>query len=437
MEALANKLSSPLGFIVALGLVIFVHEAGHLLIAKAFGVRVLTFSLGFGKRLWGFRRGETEYRVSLVPLGGYVKMSGELPGEGGDDPADFLNKARWQRFLVYLAGPAMNVVLSVSLVAMLFMWGIHVPATQDTPARVGSVQETSPAAQAGILPGDEIVAVDGVAVERWDRVQLLLMTSEGRDVALDLKRGSERLSVTVKPREIPGERLTDTAGILPEELLVVTRLVEGQPAEQAGFRVGDRLVSMDGRPVVNFQDFIDFVSAHPGKPVTFAVERDGREIDLQVTPADQGGTGKIGLAAGLFQKYGPVRAVIESARHNAQIVSQTFFVLGKIFSGRIAAESALSGPIEIAKYSGEAARRGLKDFLYFIAIISISIGVLNLLPIPVLDGGQMMILGVEGVMRRDLSLRIKEAVNQVGLVLILLIMLTVIFFDVKKSLPGL
>ncbi|MCB1037099.1 MAG: site-2 protease family protein, partial [Acidobacteria bacterium] len=134
MEALANKLSSPLGFIVALGLVIFVHEAGHLLIAKAFGVRVLTFSLGFGKRLWGFRRGETEYRVSLVPLGGYVKMSGELPGEGGDDPADFLNKARWQRFLVYLAGPAMNVVLSVSLVAMLFMWGIHVPATQDTPA---------------------------------------------------------------------------------------------------------------------------------------------------------------------------------------------------------------------------------------------------------------------------------------------------------------
>lgn len=439
MEALTHTFSNILAFIFALGVIIFVHEAGHMLVAKAFGVRVLTFSLGFGKRLWGFRRGETDYRLSLIPLGGYVKMSGEIPGEGGDDPADFLNKPRWQRFLVYLAGPAMNAVLAIFLVALVFMMGISVPAVSDVAARVGSVQEGSSAQAAGILAGDEILAVDDAPVEKWDRVQLLLMTADGRDVKLDLLRGEERFTATVQPQKIPDLRLSDTAGILPEQLLSVTRLLEGKPAEAAGFQLGDQLVSIDGRPVVSYQEFIDYVAGHPAQPIRIVIKRDGKELTLSVTPEDLGGTGKIGLAAGLFQKYGPARAVVESVRHNAQIVSQTFFVLGKIFTRRIAAESALSGPIEIAKYSGEAARVGLRYLLYLMGVISISIGILNLLPIPVLDGGQMVILGVEGVMRRDLSLRLKEAVNQVGFVLILLIMLTVIFFDVKKniSLPGL
>lgn len=437
MELLTNTFSNLLAFIFALGVIIFVHEAGHMLVAKAFGVRVLTFSLGFGKRIWGFRRGETDYRLSLIPLGGYVKMSGELPGEGGEDPADFLNKPRWQRFLVYLAGPAMNAVLAVLLVAVVFMMGISVPAVSDVAARVGSVQEGSSADLAGVQAGDEILAVDGESVEKWDRVQLLLMTADGREVKLDLRRGDRELSATVQPQEIPDLHLTDTAGILPEQLLSVTQLQEDMPAQAAGFQLGDQLVSMGGRPVVSYDEFIQFVSSHPGKPIEIVVKRDGRELNISVTPRDLGGTGKIGLAAGLFQKYGMTQAFVQSVRHNVQIVRQTFFVLGKIFTRRIAAESALSGPIEIAKYSGEAARVGLRYLLYLMGVISISIGILNLLPIPVLDGGQMVILGVESVMRRDLSLRIKEAVNQVGFVLILLIMLTVIFFDVKKNLPGL
>ncbi len=437
MEALTNTFSNLLAFVFALGVIIFVHEAGHMLVAKAFGVRVLTFSLGFGKRLWGFRRGDTEYRLSLIPLGGYVKMSGELPDEGGDDPADFLNKPRWQRFLVYLAGPAMNAVLAVALIAAVFMMGISVPAVSDIAARVGSVQEGSSADLAGIQAGDEILSVDDEPVVKWDRVQLLLMTAQGKEVTLRLRRGSEELTVTVLPQKIPDFHLYDTAGILQEELLSVTQLSEGKPAQAAGFQIGDRLVSMGGRPVVRYEEFIKFVSSHPGQPIHIVVRRDGKEVEIAVTPEDLGGTGKIGLAAGLYQKYGPVQAVVQSVRHNVQIVEQTFFVLGKIFTRRIAAESALSGPIEIAKYSGEAARIGFRYLLYLMGVISISIGILNLLPIPVLDGGQMVILGVESVMRRDLSIRLKEAFNQVGFVLILLIMLTVIFFDVKKNIPGL
>lgn len=436
MEFLSATFSSILGFVVLLGVVIFVHEAGHLLVAKAFGVRVLTFSLGFGKRLWGFTRKGTDYRVSLVPLGGYVKMSGELAGEETEDPSDFLNKPRWQRFLVYLAGPAMNGILSVALIALLFTIGLEVPALQDIPARVGAVQPGSSAESAGLLPGDLIVEVDGEAVQQWDKVQLLLMTAQGRPVTVEILRGTETLTREVTPAPIPEIHLFDTAGILPEQLLTITEVAAGMPAQAAGLRAGDRLLLLDAQPVVSFEKFVEHVSARAGQPIQLVIARDGRELAFTLTPKDVGGAGKIGIGAGFFQKYGPVQAVVQSVRYNGQILSQTFFVLGKIFTGRIAAESALSGPIEIAKFAGQAARSGPRYYLHLMAVISISIGFLNLLPIPVLDGGQMLLLAIEGVMRRDLSLRIKEIVNQLGFAMILLIMLAVIYFDLKKSLPA-
>jgi regulator of sigma E protease len=425
--------SNGLAFVVALGVIIFVHESGHLLMAKAFGVRVVAFSLGFGRRLWGFESGGTEYRVSLIPLGGYVKLSGEMPGEETDDPGDFLSKPRWQRFLVYLAGPVMNVILAVLLVAVVFTLGISVPNLQDIPARIGYVQEGSSAASAGLLPGDLVVAVDGESVEQWDTVQLLLMTAKDRAVELEIERGEQRLQVAVTPQPIPDQHISDTAGILPEQLLSVTEVSAGMPAAEAGVQSGDRLRTLNGQPVVNFQTFVDVITSHAGQPVVLEVARNGQPLTFTLVPKDVGGVGKIGLGAGLFQRYGLGRALVESVRYNIQIVRQTFFVLGKIFSGRIAAESALSGPLEIARYSGEAARVGLRYLLHFMGVISISIGILNLLPIPVLDGGQMVILTLEGVMRRDMSLRVKELINQVGFVLIMLIMAAVLFFDVKKA----
>ncbi|MCB1055127.1 MAG: RIP metalloprotease RseP [Acidobacteria bacterium] len=432
----SSVVTNVLSLVVVLGVVIFVHEAGHLLVAKLFGVRVETFSLGFGRRLWGFKRGGTDYRVSLIPLGGYVKMSGELPGEGSSDPADFTNKPRWQRFLVYLAGPAMNAVLSVTLIALVFMWGISVPATQALPARVGLVQEGSSAAAAGIVPGDRIVEVDGDPMAQWDDVQVLLMTAARDRVKLLIERGEQQFTATVTPQPIPETSLRDTAGIFPEQRLNVTFVESGSPAAAAGFKSGDRLEATDGIPVTSPQKFIEYVSQHPGQPIKVSVLRDGQELVLPVTPRDEGGSGKIGVGIGAYQKYSPGRAFVESVRFNLGIVKQTVLVVQKIFTRRVSAESALSGPIEIARISGSAARVGLPDLIYLMGFISISIGFLNLLPIPVLDGGQMMLLTIEGVIRRDLPMRAKDLINQVGFVLVMLLMVMVLFFDLKKNIPS-
>lgn len=439
MDMLNNFSTSLLAFIVVLGVVIFVHEAGHLLVAKGFGVRVLAFSLGFGKRLWGFERNGTDYRISLVPLGGYVRMSGELPGEEGDDPSDFLNKPRWQRFLIYLAGPAMNAVLSVTVLAVLFMVGVSIPALPDIPAEVGSVVEGSSAEAAGLQVGDTILEVGGEEVELWSRMQTLLMTARGEEVRLTVERNGETFEATVTPQRVPDQDFKDTAGILPKQLLMATQVQEGKPAAAAGFAEGDYLKAVDGILVLDSRDFIEYISARPGKEIAVEVLRDGETLILDVVPEDIGGSGKIGLGVGASllvsstERYGPWGALKQSVRYNIHLLSETIFVLKKIFTGRIAAESALSGPIEIARMSGQAARQGLDSLVFFTALISISIGFLNLLPIPVLDGGQMVLLTLEGLMRRDISLRAKEWINNIGFVFIILLMLAVLGFDLKKA----
>src|SRR5947199_225495 len=346
MSYLTNTLYTLLSFAFALGVIIVVHEAGHLLVAKAFGVRVMTFSLGFGKRLWGFRRGETDYRVSAVPLGGYVRLGGESPEDvDPSDPREFLNKPRWQRVLVYLAGPAANIVLAILVFAVLFMVGIEVMSFPDLPPVIGGV-------------------------------------------------------------------------------------------EAPGFRPGDEIRAVDGRPVIDSQAFVDAISPRAGQRVEVEVLRDGLPKTLSVVPRNDNGNGRIGVAIGFYQRFGPSRAFIEGARYSAQTVEQIFEILGKIFTRQLSAKGALAGPIEIAKQSGEAARIGFKYLLQLMGFISISIAVMNLMPIPILDGGQIFILMVEGVIRRDLSLRLKEVISQVGFVMILLLMFVVIYFDVMKNLPA-
>lgn len=429
-------LISGLAFLFALGVIIFVHELGHLLAAKAFGVRALTFSLGFGKRLWGFQWGETEYRVAAIPFGGYVRLGGENPGEASDDPREFLNRPRWQRIVVYLAGPAMNVALAILLIAIVFMVGIEVPDLGGTPPVVGAVEEGSSAAAVGLQPGDRILALNGKEVASWQEVAFGLMTSPERPVALQVRRGQEVFATQVVPGKVPRYEVGDTAGLYPQLLPRVTQLVPGMPAAEAGFRVGDELRTVDGRPVTGSMDFVRHIEERAGETVRVEVLRHGRLVELAVVPVEQDGKGKIGVGIGAFQRYGPLRAIAESARYNVQIVRQTFVVLGKIFSRELSARSALSGPIEIAVQSGAAARTGFKYLLHLMGFISMSIAILNLFPIPILDGGQILILCVEGLIRRDLSLRFKELINQVGLVVILLLMLVVIYFDLARNLPG-
>jgi regulator of sigma E protease len=429
---MTHLLTNTLTFVFALGVIIVVHEAGHLLVAKAFGVRVLTFSVGFGKKLWGFQRGETEYRVSAVPLGGYVRLGGENLEDSTGDPREFLSKPRWQRVLVYLAGPAMNVILALGLFTGLFMVGIEVPNLPDMPPLIGGVEAGSSAAQAGLQRGDRIVAVNGKAVDNWQEVLMDLLSSPQRPVRLSVARGRQTFTAAVTPQLIPKYETGDSAGIYPSIRPQVTQVYDDSPAAKAGLRPGDEIRKVDGRPVADNRDFVAYIEKHAGVPVKIEVVRDGAPQELTVVPRADGGVGRIGVGIGFFQRYGPLRALKESARYNIQIVGDTFQIVGKIFSHQMSAKGALAGPIEIARQTGAAARRGFKDLLQLMGFISISIAIMNLMPIPILDGGQIFILLIEEVIRRDLSLRLKEVISQVGLVMILLLMGVVLYFDFLK-----
>jgi regulator of sigma E protease len=421
-----------LAFLACLGPIIFIHEAGHLLVAKAFKTKVLAFSLGFGKRLFGFQRGETDYRVSLLPLGGYVKLGGEDPSEVSADPREFLNKPRWQRFLVYLAGPAMNIFLAVVLIAVVFMAGIEVPDLQRIAPVVGYVEPGSGAAAAGFQPGDRLLTANGKALDRWQDAVFEMMTSVGRPVRLEFERNGEKRSAEVTPVRLEQYDIGDTAGLFPKILPRITQVMPGGPAAAAGFEAGDELRGVEGQSIAGAAEFVEAIEKRAGKPTRIDLSRHDQLLTLEVVPADQGGKGKIGVGVGIFQRYPPGRAVIESVRYNYNVATQLFSVLGKIFKGEVAAKSALSGPLEIAQLSGTAARAGWKSLVYLMGFLSISVAILNLLPIPILDGGQMALLAIEGGLRRDLPLNWKERLQQVGFVLLMAIMATVLWFDIGK-----
>lgn len=423
--------STLLAFVFALGAIIFVHELGHFAVAKAFGMKVLTFSLGFGRRLWGFRRGETEYKIAWLPLGGYVKLSGEDATGPTEDPRDFVNRPRWQRILVYVAGPASNFVFSLLLIAGLFMVGIEVPALQTIPSVVGTVEPGSPGEAAGLATGDRIVAIDGREVDRWHDVAFAIMTSIGKPVAVEVERGAERLSMTVTPVK-PDDFDFGDAGIFPKILPRVGAVAPGSAAAVAGLRHGDEVRAVDGRALASPADLIAHIEPRAGQTITLEILREGQRLDLPVVPADVDGKGRIGVTLTVAQRLPFGAAFVESARFNYGIARQSLAVIGKIFKREVAAKSALAGPIEIAAQSGAAARSGLKDLFYLMGVISVSIGLLNLFPIPILDGGQITILLVESAIRRDLSDTIKERFAQVGLALIVLLMATVLWFDISK-----
>lgn len=432
-------LTNAVAFVIALGVIILVHEAGHLLVAKAFGVRVLAFSLGFGKRLFGFRRGETEYRVSMVPLGGYVRLGGENPDEVSDDPREFLNKPRWQRVLVYIAGPAMNVVLAILLMTGLFAVGTTVGTSVvgdvgRDEAMVGAVAEGLPAAEAGLRPGDLLVSVGGEPVASWQDFATEVSFSPGEPLELGVERGGERFDVTVVPVEVKPYGFGDV-GVIPRQVPRVLQLMEDQPAAAAGLREGDELVTVAGRPVVSTGDLIAHLQEHPGEEVVLGVRRGDERLDVAVVPEDQGGVGKIGAYIGSYVRYPLGQAFVASVRFNWDITVRTLGVLGKIITREVAARTAVSGPIDIASLSGEALRQGPDRLIYLMAVISLSIAIFNLLPIPLLDGGQIFILLIESVRGRDLSLGIKERIQQVGFVLIIMLMAAVILMDITKRLP--
>lgn len=433
MSLLINVLS----LIVVLGVLVFLHEGGHFLAARAVRARVSVFSLGFGKRLFGFVRGDTDYRVSLIPLGGYVRIHGLGPDESdvvgaGTAPDPLL--PRPHRAAILLAGPLANLVSAVLFLALAFVIGVQVPAWQDQKPEIAWIDPSSPAAQAGLQAGDLVVEVDGRPVSTWRELELSTWTSPGRSLTVRILRNGAEQSVALTPRPITRYDL-GYSGIAPPLPAEIPSFTPASAGEQAGLRVGDRFVSVDGEPVRHFYDLMKLVGASPGREITLGVERDGQRLEIKATPRDMDGQGKLGIPPPnptVIRRLGPAAAVAEAVRESVRITRETFVVLGRMLSGR-ASVKQMSGPIDIARFSGEAARTGAVPFIWLLGVISLQLAIFNLLPIPVLDGGHLAITAFETGIRRDLSLRTKERILNVGFWLIVGLMVVVLYNDVAKN----
>jgi regulator of sigma E protease len=423
-----------LSFLFVLGVLVFVHELGHFLAARRLGVRVLTFSLGFGPKILKFRRGDTEYCVSAIPLGGYVKMAGESPDDPRTgSPDEFMSKTKWERFQVLIMGPVMNLLLAVVVMAVVLAQGAEVPVYQDQPPLVGAVETGSPAEQAGIQRGDLILDVAGRAVDTWEDLFLAIGTRPDRDVALTLRRAGQTRSVTVRP--VPETRYEiGTIGVLPDINPVVASVIAGEPAERAGLMAGDLVLAVDGERMVTRTQLVETISRNGGQEIALTIEREGREQIIRATPALNGDRGLLGIYVTEPTRSftpGPFEAVKLSVERNIEFSGLIFQTLGGLFVGETSPRQ-LMGPVAIAQLSGESAEAGWIALFSLMASISLNLGLLNLLPIPVLDGGHILILALEGVSRRDFSMAVKEKMLLVGFVLLMTLMVTVIYNDLTR-----
>ncbi len=426
---------------VVLGVMVFVHEAGHFLAAKGFGVGVVTFSLGFGKRLFGFKRGGTDYRVSVLPLGGYVKMVGDDPTAVlSGDPSEFLSRPRWQRFVIVLMGPMMNFVLAIAVLTGLYMFHFQKPAYEDQAVVIGAVEAQSAAAEAGLKPGDRVVQFDDIREPKWQDVKFKVLTSAGHTIPLVVNRDGKILDTNLTPHA-EGPDGAGVAGWYPYVPLVIDKVEPGQPASKAGLESGDSIVAVNGKPIYYWPLIVQELRDGKGQAVELTVLRGAKEFRVHLAPAYTDVLGmkawRIGVTIRnteyVIRRLPLGLALEHSVRDNYRNFLETFDVLGKIVTRRMSSRS-LAGPIGIAQISGEAYRRGISDLLLFVAFISLQLGIINLLPIPVMDGGHIFMLAIEGLMRRDLSLQIKERVIQVGVVLIVLLFVFVMYNDIIKTL---
>jgi regulator of sigma E protease len=428
-------LTTTLAFVLVLGIIIFVHEFGHLITAKAFGMRVFVFSFGFGKRLVGFKWGDTDCRVSAIPLGGYVKLEGEPGDHLSEDTStlgdgkDFLSRPRWQRFLVYLAGPAMNALLTIVVLTGFGMVGLRVEAWRYDRPIVGAVDADSPAEKAGLLPGDEIVSIDGKPLPSWEEAQYHIILRPETSLALRVRRGGDEREVSVRSEATAAEKM-GSIGVHP--LVRVGEVAAGQPAEAAGVRTDDAILSIDGQPLRSFTDIPPIVGGSGERAMTFRVWREGRVFDLAITPRDSGAGPKIGIATKtVLRKFAPAAAVGEALRWTWEMTRQTFDVVSRLVTARISPKTMM-GPLGIAQASGDAARGGVGSLLFLVAVISLQVGILNLFPLAPLDGGHLAILAVEGVARRDMSPALKGWIMNAGAAVIFLLIGVVLYSDISK-----
>ncbi|MBZ5702098.1 MAG: RIP metalloprotease RseP [Acidobacteriia bacterium] len=435
-----------LGVVLVLGIMILVHEWGHFAMARLFGVRVDVFSIGFGPRLWGWKRGDTDYRISALPLGGYVRMAGQDlsevdSGEQGPSgaPDELMSKPRWQRALISFGGPLVNLILPVILLGVFFIGvGVPYPAFLDLPVRVTALPPAVPdAAATPFQVGDRVLALNGVQNPTWEKaLDLVGQAAPGSTLQFEVENAGARRTLSAPVKD--AERLLGYPPVLP----VVDEVVSGSPAYRAGLRPGDKFLAINDRPIETWAQFVDSVQHSNGQKLALRVARNGQVLQLEVTPR-QGASerGEPVWQVGIqrrdeiaYRRVGFIGGSKYAVMTTAAGIDQLLGVVGKLFSGRVSVKQ-LQGVVGIARESGQAVRRGPSSVLQLMAFISLNLGVLNLLPIPILDGGHILLLAIEGLRRRDLSLAFKERFVQVGFVFLLLLFVIVMYNDVMRILP--
>lgn len=436
------------GMILVLGVMILVHEWGHFIIARAFGVRVDVFSIGFGPKLLGWKRGATEYRLSALPLGGYVRMAGqdlsELDsGQQGPTgaPDEVMSKSRWQRALIIFAGPAVNLIMPILLMGGFYaIRGLPYPTYEDLTPKIVGFGSNDPLAKNGVIAGDRIAAVNGAATPTWDAVEDQLSANihaSSQNLTIDHEGTSRQITVNTKELLDAG-----APGYYEPIPLTVGQVTKGYPAHRAGMKRGDEIVSVNAKPIANWLQFVDLVEKSDGKALSVGVKRGGELQTLSLQPTSTPGeNGKSVYRIGVrraehwaYKHMGVAASFSNAAAGTWNVTKQLFIVVAKLFSGKMSV-SQLQGVVGIADMAGQAVQEGTFDVINLMAVISLNLGVLNLLPIPILDGGHLLLLSIEGIRRRDLSIAFKERFIQVGFVFLLVLFSIVMYHDVARLLP--
>jgi regulator of sigma E protease len=439
-------------FVVVLGILILVHELGHFFMARLAGVGVERFSIGFGPVLWRVRGKETEYCVSAIPMGGYVKMMGddENPLEGGKgapiDPAKAFNtKPLIARFLIVFAGPAMNFILAAVIAALMFM----VVGRPVAPAEIGRVTEGGPAAQAGLKTGERLLAVDGQPIQYWEDLARVVQSAGGRALSVTVRGTGGERTVTLTPAQAKrkdlfgDEQVVWEIGATPYVPAAIGDTVSGDPADAAGLKPNDVVTAIEGQPVLSWDELAEKIHQRAEQPTRLEVRRGGESLTVTVTPKKgkvPGADGKeteVGLigirpsGAVTFVRSNPITSLWDGLVWSVDVTAKTAIGLYKIVVGQLD-RSNIGGPIQIAKTAGEQARQGIVSLALFTAVISINLFLLNLLPVPMLDGGHLLFFAFEAVLGRPLSVRKREVAQQVGFALLMLLMVFAFYNDFKR-----
>ena len=427
-------------FIFVLSVLVVFHELGHYLAARYFGVTVESFSIGFGPRLLGFKRNGTDFKVCLLPIGGYVKMAGmTVTGTPTGDPGELLAKPRWQRLIIIAMGPVFNFVLAVVLLTGLYMYRYERAEFLDEEARIGYVEPGSAADLAGLLTGDVVRSIDAVPTPTWKDLSMESALVTGRPVEIEFERKGEsrRASIEIPPDE--GMRGLGAPGWSERHWVLVGDVVEGSPADVAGMQAGDYIVSIDGEEIFAVSQAVRAVGMSQGRPVAVEVRRDEQRVALVAQAAQSGEDGAWRVGVQLMPRHDFVdrplpfsQALERSAVENYGYAGVIFRTLRALMLGDVSLKS-LEGPVGIYQHTKDAASYGVGPLLQLMALISINLGIVNLVPIPVLDGGHILLLLVESMLRRDVSMAVKMRITQAGLVFIMILFGIVMYNDLMRK----